>query len=102
MAQTKVFRVGDAEICRIDDLTLDHFTPASFFPSWVDRSSRLSALASDTLALDGRHLQLHVHSWLIRHCGRIILVDTGAGNHKERPYARYFHHIETSFLKNLA
>ncbi|WP_018566590.1 MBL fold metallo-hydrolase [Streptomyces sp. PsTaAH-124] len=42
-----------------------------------------------------------VQTWLIRSEGRNILVDTGAGNHKERPYAPLWSHLDTDFLARL-
>jgi len=41
------------------------------------------------------------HSWLIRIGGRTILLDTCAGNHKERPWLPRFHRQETPFLERL-
>ncbi|GAA2432786.1 MBL fold metallo-hydrolase [Streptomyces glaucus] len=43
-----------------------------------------------------------VQTWLLRSEGRTILVDTGVGNHKERPHAPVWNHLETDFLANLA
>ncbi|MBW8821145.1 MAG: MBL fold metallo-hydrolase, partial [Streptomyces sp.] len=43
-----------------------------------------------------------IQTWLLRSEGRTILVDTGVGNHKERPYAPVWSHRETDFLANLA
>ncbi|MFF4925682.1 MBL fold metallo-hydrolase [Kitasatospora sp. NPDC001261] len=43
-----------------------------------------------------------VQSWLLRSEGRTILVDTGAGNHKDRPHAPVWNHLDTDYLDNLA
>lgn len=51
---------------------------------------------------DGERLVLQVHGWLVRAGGRTVLVDTGAGSHKERPYARHFHQVESPHLRRLA
>jgi glyoxylase-like metal-dependent hydrolase (beta-lactamase superfamily II) len=42
-----------------------------------------------------------LHTWLIRSQGAIILLDTGAGNGKERPYAPAYAHHDTAYLDNL-
>lgn len=47
------------------------------------------------------HLLLSVHSWLVRDRDRNILIDTGAGNGKPRPYAPYFDHLDTPYLERL-
>lgn len=39
---------------------------------------------------------------VLRSEGRTILVDTGVGNHKERPYVPVWNHLDTAFLDNLA
>jgi glyoxylase-like metal-dependent hydrolase (beta-lactamase superfamily II) len=47
------------------------------------------------------HVFLSVHVWLVRDRGRTILIDTGAGNNKARPYDPYFDHLHTPFLECL-
>src|SRR6476659_8657160 len=42
-----------------------------------------------------------VHSWLIRLDGLTILIDTCGGNHKERPWTRRFHQLDTPYLQRL-
>lgn len=43
-----------------------------------------------------------VQTWVLRSAGRTILVDTGVGNHKERPYSPHWRHLNTDYLDNLA
>jgi hypothetical protein len=43
-----------------------------------------------------------VRTWVLRSEGRTILVDTGIGNHKQRPGNPPFHMLRTDFLDNLA
>jgi glyoxylase-like metal-dependent hydrolase (beta-lactamase superfamily II) len=43
-----------------------------------------------------------IQTWLLRSEGRVILVDTGVGNHKERPDSPVWNHLHTDFLDNLA
>ncbi|MCZ9343256.1 MBL fold metallo-hydrolase, partial [Streptomyces sp. TRM76130] len=47
-------------------------------------------------------VQCAVQTWLLRSEGRTILVDTGVGNHKERPYSPVWSHLDTGFLADLA
>jgi glyoxylase-like metal-dependent hydrolase (beta-lactamase superfamily II) len=42
-----------------------------------------------------------LQTWVLRSQGKTILVDTGAGNGKDRPLAT-FAHLHTSFLADLA
>ncbi len=43
-----------------------------------------------------------IQSWVIRSEGRTILVDTGAGNDRDRPQVPQFDHLATPFLDTLA
>lgn len=43
-----------------------------------------------------------VQSWIVRSQGRVIVVDTGAGNDRDRPQVPRFDHLTTPFLDNLA
>lgn len=43
-----------------------------------------------------------LQTWLIRSEGKTILIDTGAGNGKEREYMPQISHLETPFLSTLA
>lgn len=43
-----------------------------------------------------------LQTFVLRSEGKTILIDTGAGNHKERPWLPIFGHLETPFLENLA
>ena len=79
-------------------------TPAQFFPD-SDRATwerHRDWLAPDFWHPDTDECHNAVQSWLLRSEGRTILVDTGVGNHKERPYAATWSHLETEFLDNLA
>ena len=42
-----------------------------------------------------------VHSWLIRSGDLTILLDTCGGNHKDRPWTRRFHQLDTPYLQRL-
>ncbi|MGW0548268.1 MBL fold metallo-hydrolase [Streptomyces altiplanensis] len=78
--------------------------PDTFFPEspkgvWEDGHSWLTPhfLDSGTNIVNSA-----IQTWLLRSEGRTILVDTGVGNHKERPYAPVWSHLKTDFLANLA
>jgi glyoxylase-like metal-dependent hydrolase (beta-lactamase superfamily II) len=43
-----------------------------------------------------------IQTWVLRSEGRTILVDTGAGNDRDRPQIPTFDHLQTPFLENLA
>jgi glyoxylase-like metal-dependent hydrolase (beta-lactamase superfamily II) len=79
-------------------------TPETFFPdspakAWEDHRAML---VPDFLDDGTRIVNSAIQTWLLRSEGRTILVDTGVGNHKERPYAPVWSRMDTGFLDNLA
>ncbi|MEI5101791.1 MBL fold metallo-hydrolase [Streptomyces sp. PmtG] len=97
--------LGDVSITRIReyfgsvDMTPDVFFPESPKDVWDDGASWLAPHFLDR----GTNLvNSALQTWLLRSAGKTILVDTGAGNHKERPYAPVWSHLETDFLDRLA
>ncbi|OKI49709.1 MBL fold metallo-hydrolase [Micromonospora sp. CB01531] len=97
--------IGDVEITRIQEYAgPSPATPGFLFPEsdpayWRDNAGWL-----DPDFFDARRGQLRsvLHTWLIRSQGAVILLDTGAGNGKERPYAPVYAHHDTAYLANLA
>ncbi|MFI8490464.1 MBL fold metallo-hydrolase [Streptomyces rubrogriseus] len=78
--------------------------PHAFFPEssqevWKDG---VHWLAPHFLDSETNIVNSAIQTWLLRSGDKTILVDTGVGNHKERPYAPVWSHLETDFLANLA
>ncbi|MFI5782054.1 MBL fold metallo-hydrolase [Nocardia sp. NPDC051570] len=97
--------LGDVTITRITEyfgsveMSPDTFYPESPEGAWQRHTSWL---APDFLDADANVCISAVQTWLLRSEGKTILVDTGVGNHKERPYAPVWGHRNTDFLGNLA
>ncbi|MFF7607723.1 MBL fold metallo-hydrolase [Streptomyces parvulus] len=97
--------LGNVSITRIREYHGSvEMEPHDFFPEssrevWKDGAHWLAPhfLDSETMFVNSA-----IQTWLLRSGGRTILVDTGVGNHKERPYAQVWAHRETDFLDNLA
>jgi glyoxylase-like metal-dependent hydrolase (beta-lactamase superfamily II) len=103
--ENRVYRVGDAEIMRIVDTQLTTLTAAQLFPAVADRATAMEQVRAhypEHLSADGQRLLLSVHSWLVRIGGKTILIDTGIGNHKNRPFNALFHQLRTPYLDHLA
>ena len=58
--------------------------PTSPEDAWRDNAAWH---APDFLDPETNIVNSAIQTWLLRSEGRTILVDTGVGNHKERPYA---------------
>ena len=104
MATARFHRVGDATVTKITELSLDASDPGYFFPGQVD----VPAAVEETRKLwpgsvDSQTglLRQSIHAWLVRTPTQVILVDTGAGNDKERPNAPGFNRLNVPFLDRL-
>jgi glyoxylase-like metal-dependent hydrolase (beta-lactamase superfamily II) len=97
--------LGEVEITRVQEYAgPSPATPGFLFPDsepayWAANGP---ALDPDFYDADAGRLRSVLHTWLIRSQGAVILVDTGAGNGKERPYAPVYGHHDTAYLDNLA
>jgi glyoxylase-like metal-dependent hydrolase (beta-lactamase superfamily II) len=103
-ARNPIYRIGDVSITRIDELTLRSATPAVAFPdadpgAWSPHTARLGPGSIDPAT---GALVLSVHCWLLRTPNHVILIDTAAGNDKQRPLAPAFHQLQQPFLARLA
>ena len=98
------FHVGDTSVVRVHELDLNGFAATQLLPSfdpavltqhpeWVDPR---------TYGAGTGRVLLSVHTWLVRHEGKIILVDTGAGNGKNRPTMKVLDHLHQPYLERMA
>ncbi|MFD7655387.1 MBL fold metallo-hydrolase [Actinosynnema sp. NPDC059797] len=97
--------LGDVTVTRVVEYH-GHvgLSPRAFFPeaspeTWREHESWL---APDFVDPAEDEYVAAIQTWLLRSGGRTILVDTGVGNHKERPATPVWHHLETDFLGELA
>ncbi|GLZ28474.1 MBL fold metallo-hydrolase [Lentzea sp. NBRC 105346] len=87
--------LGDVEITRVTEHDTAPMPRELIFPDTPGSEFRKFYDAEHDAVLGG------VQTWLVRSGGRTILVDTGIGNHKERPYMPLFAHHDTKFLEQL-
>jgi glyoxylase-like metal-dependent hydrolase (beta-lactamase superfamily II) len=104
MATTKVHRVGDATVIKIPELSLDASDPGFFYPGQVNVPTAVEEtrkLWPGSVDAQIGLLRQSIHAWLVRTPTRIILVDTGAGNDKDRPNFPNLDHLNGPFLDRL-
>ena len=97
--------LGDVTVTRIKEYYGScGMSPAQFFPDSPDGSwdEHRGWLAPDFWNPEDDEVHVAIQTWLLRSEGRTILVDTGVGNHKDRPYAPVWSRLDTDFLDNLA
>ncbi len=97
-------QVGDVRVARVVEfsgpvgLRTDEFYPGSDPDLWAQASSWL---VPDFVRADGQVLTA-VQTWVIRSEGKVVLVDTGLGNDKERPYVPVWSRYRSDYLAGLA
>jgi glyoxylase-like metal-dependent hydrolase (beta-lactamase superfamily II) len=95
--------LGDVTVTRITEYYGSvGMTPETFFPESPEGAWDAGWLAPDFLDRENHVCVSAIQTWLLRSEGKTILVDTGVGNHKERPYTPVWSHLNTGFLGNLA
>lgn len=95
--------LGDVTLTRVwESFGPVGMTPETFFPDSPAAVWEGSWLEPDFLDTRTRIVNSAIQTWLLRSEGRTILIDTGVGNHKERPYAPVWSRLNTGFLDNLA
>ncbi|MBN6040408.1 MBL fold metallo-hydrolase [Amycolatopsis sp. 195334CR] len=97
--------LGDVTVTRVKEYYGSvEMGPADFFPESPDDAwdAHQSWLAPDFLDAGTGECRSAIQTWLLRSEGRTILVDTGVGNHKDRPYAPVWSRLSTNYLDNLA
>ena len=97
----KTYQIGDARITRVTETHLTSLSPSFLYADWdallLDTYPQLRRNLDET----GEHSILSIHTWVVELAGKTILIDTGIGNHKGRPFSQMFHHLNTPFLQRL-
>lgn len=97
--------LGDVTVTRVNEYygSVD-MGPADFFPDSPEGAwdTHRGWLAPDFWNPETNECVTAIQTWLLRSGGSTILVDTGVGNHKDRPYAPVWSRLDTGFLDNLA
>ncbi|MBT3162623.1 MBL fold metallo-hydrolase [Streptomyces sp. Vc74B-19] len=101
---TTTLKLGNVEITRVVEFSeLSPMTTDVFFPgSEPEEWQRHAAL------LDPDHWEpstdltrVATQSWVLRSEGRVVVIDTGAGNGKYRPLQPIWSYLDTGYLANL-
>lgn len=98
-----MFCVGSTTIQKVQEMDLNGMSLQQLMPA-LDREvfSHHPAWLPSGTSDDAGHAFLSLHSWLVRHDGHTILIDTGAGNDKARPQQMVLDHLGNPFLDRLA
>ena len=96
-------RIGDARITRVSE-TCFPLAPTVLYPEWASSAADELGrrLSSASLDLEHNEVTLSVHTWVVQMDGLTVLIDTGIGNFKERPFSKLFHQLNNPYLERLA
>ena len=98
-----LLKLGNLEVYRVPEVTVA-YAPTFLFKAlpqgFID--SHRDALPAWSAERGSERIYLSFQSFLVRHAGRTILVDTCNGNHKDRPGMPRWHQTEFPYLQRLA
>jgi glyoxylase-like metal-dependent hydrolase (beta-lactamase superfamily II) len=96
------FRIGAIEVSRVEEQRI-HFDASMFFPDLTrETAARHAEWLAPFFDIDGHRMPCVFQSWVLRHDGATILIDTCIGNDKERPDFADAHRLRTPYLERLA
>lgn len=101
--QRKIHRIGEATIQKVLEQPL-HNVPKNFvYPTATaeDFAGIEAYLAVEDMEENRNDLVQSVHTWVVRTPSHLVLIDTGSGNHKQRPLNPLFHNQNIPFLERL-
>lgn len=100
----QVLRIGDVEVSRVTERLFTTITPGALFPDWNPAvlDEQRGWLAPEHMDPALEHTVLSVHTWVLKTPRHVILVDTGIGNGKDRPFSALFHNLDNPYLERLA
>ena len=98
------FSVGRARVTRVEEWRGTFLTPQILFAGFdaVAYAATRGAIGEQYLDPATDAINARLQSWVVEHEGQTVLIDTGAGNDKERPGLPVFGQLQTPFLERLA
>jgi glyoxylase-like metal-dependent hydrolase (beta-lactamase superfamily II) len=103
--QVSTIALGKVTVTRVVEykgpvgMTSRQLFPESPEELWQENSSWLSP---DFWTPDTDLVPIALQTWVLRSEGKTILIDTGAGNDKFRPYAEAWQYMDTGFMRRLS
>ncbi len=93
-------RLGTAEVTRVVEWRVDQL-PLTLFPQTPPSAWQELAADYTPTFWEGEHWRIVLQTWVIEVDGLTVLVDTGAGNGRDRPAMPPLDHLDTDFLDAL-
>lgn len=97
------YHFGDISVTRVTEQRGPGFAPHVLFPQWdpgvLEENSAL--MIPECFDPQLQRFIASIHTWVVKTPRHTILIDSCAGNHKERPGMPRFHQLELPFLERL-
>jgi hypothetical protein len=99
-----IFQIGDTTIAKLHELDLNGFEGTQLLPGLTTEAIDAHPEWLDSRIYDASsgRVFLSVHTWVLQHKGRAILIDTGVGNNKKRPTLKVLNNLHNPYLERLA
>ena len=104
MTDNATYSVGSTRIVKVRELDLNDFTATRLLPGFdpATLEAHPDWVTATTYDKATGRVFLSVHTWVLRHQGKMILIDTGVGNDKTRPTMKMLEHLHEPYLERLA
>lgn len=104
MYQSVTVQLGQATVTRVTESYGPGFAPDFLYPDWTPAmlEEHRNWMVPNTFDEAQGKFIASVHTWVVRTPHHTILIDTCAGNDKERPTLPRFHRLTTDFMSRLA
>ena len=98
------FQLHDVSVTRVVEQRGPGFAPDFLYPDWDPAllEEHRELMVPECFDVVSRRFIASIHSWVVRTRHHTILIDTCAGNHKERPSLPRFHQLDLPFLNRLS
>ncbi|MGY2237124.1 MBL fold metallo-hydrolase [Pseudomonas gingeri] len=95
---------GNVSVTRVTEQRGPGFTPQALYPDWdsLELERHRTLMVPDCFDPVLNRFIASIHTWVVKTPHHTILIDSCAGNHKERPGMPRFHQQELPFLERLA
>ena len=99
-----VYRFGETSVTRVTEQRGPGFAPDYLYPDWDPQvlQQHRALMEPDCFDPLSQRFIASIHTWVVKTAHHTILIDSCAGNHKERPCLPRFHQLELPFLERLA
>ena len=96
-------RIGDVTIQKVSEQSLRNVPKSFVYPTAKpeDFEGIAAHLATVDMEENREDLVQSIHTWVVRTPRHLVLIDTGSGNHKQRPLNPLFHEQNIPFLERL-